>query len=172
MKRTAALTLFLFFTFLAFAQKQYPTPDFANQPNLYDEATNSLKPLEKMDANKASHITSPWSAKSMAYFPNLKSSVRLSAKYKLQFIVLLENTTQDPSEIIKLYKLETNQFKNRREITLGKATVGSTTSTKTSLPMSVRKLGTGLYLMETEALVSGEYVLDTPKFDFGFGTDN
>lgn len=178
MKRYLFQFLFVLslYTSVSAQDKQYPIPDFDNVPYYYDEATNTLHPIEKAIYKVEMKAKGLFGAGAYIVVQGSAATLRYSKNQKIQFIIHFDDARTEPSTLYTLiqFSINTKNNNNQREYLFKSQGLGHSETNNTQIAMTPKKIGDGLYLLTFNGQNPvGEFALtiDKTKQGYAFGID-
>jgi len=157
----------------------YPVPDFDNVAYYYDEATNTLVDLEKLNYHVETKAKGLFGGALVMVIPGSSSKIRFTTDDKIAFIIKLEDARTEPSVLCQLVQLDVNtkNNNNQREYMMKSSGLGHAETNETSIEVKYKPIGekgSGLYLITlADPALTGEFAIALEKTQkaYGFGID-
>jgi hypothetical protein len=168
MKNLLITSVLVLFCTVLFAQDEtVPTPDFIDQPMLWDKTTNTLSKISKESYEMKGKI-----GKMLYIFDEPKSETRVAKGTDFSFLISSSNSTAISAA--KLYLLETK--KKRREVQAmqvkGYMSASIEQNSDVEISFDLRKVNDDVYeLVLSKKLEPGEYAFVIGMNGFTFGID-
>jgi hypothetical protein len=171
MKKLSITLVLVLFCMALFAQEEsesVPSPDFIDQPMLWDKTSDTLIRLSKESYEMKGKI-----GKMIYRFEGLQSPTRISSESEISFLISTSGTMLISGA--KLYILKAGK-KNKREVLAmqvkGYGTSSVQGNSETEISFDVRKIKDDVYeLVVSKTLEKGEYAFVMGMNGFTFGID-
>jgi len=171
MKKLSFTLVLVLFCMVLFAQDEsesVPTPDFIDQPMLWDKTSDTLIRLSKESYEMKGKI-----GKMLYKFEGLQSTSRINSDSDFSFLISTSSTMMISGA--KLYILKEGKKKKREVLAMQVKGFGSASvqqNSETEISFDLKKIKDDVYeLVVTKSLEKGEYAFVIGMNGFTFGID-
>ena len=152
---------------------QYPQPSLDNVPYYYNQTTNTLSDLEKVNYTKEKVRKGAWGRENIIILPGALSNVQLSKKQGVSFIIHFDKPNTEPFSSCVLNTTEVNDKLKRREWVETTSGAHGTQAQHDDIQIKFKQIGPELYLVTLDKnLKTGELFFMIPStneiYSFGY----
>lgn len=172
MKKVISLVALIFIFMLSANAQKDITPKYRGEAVIIN-ADSTITSLEKTDCQLKA-IGSPFGAgKASLVVDGIASSLRLQSGKEVKIVVRLGNNNYEPTQFIKVYKLNIKKKKYREAIMVRINAFSSSPTENGLIKYSAEQYGKDCYILTINGLEPGEYGVQVISYTslYCFGID-